>query len=48
MIITQNYGLLRMRFSEEVIAGVSKYKDGKISWECPSNLVPNPGALGYK
>ena len=32
MAITQNYEVILMRFSEEIIAGISKYKDGKISW----------------
>ena len=48
MVVTQNYGLRKMRFSEKIIAGLSRYKDGKNILEGPLNVVPNPGALGYE
>ena len=32
MVVTQNYGLIWMEFSERIRAGISKYKDGKVSW----------------
>ena len=48
MIISQKYELIRMRPSEKIIAGLSKYKDGKNILEYPSKLLPNPGVLGYE
>ena len=46
MVVTQNFRLIRLRFLEEIIAGLSKHKDGKNILEHPSNIVSNPGALG--
>ena len=48
MVITQNYGLIWTGFSEEIIAGISKYKVVKNILECPSKLLQYPGALGYE
>ena len=48
MIVTQKYRLIWMRSSEKIIVGISKYKDRKNTLDCPSNILPNPGALGYK
>ena len=47
MVVIQNYGLISMRFSEEILAGLS-IKIEKNILECLSNVVPNPGALGWK
>ena len=47
MVITQNYGLIWMGFSEEVIAGISKYKAIRNILECPSKSLQDPGAVGY-
>ena len=48
MVVTQNFRIIRMKFIEEIIAGLGKYDDGKNNLECPSNIVPNPGALECK
>ena len=45
MVITQNYGLIWMGFFEEIVAGISKYKDVKNILECPSKLLQDPGAF---
>ena len=48
VVVNQVYGLIWMRFSEKIIAGISKYKDEKNILKCRSKLLPNPGVLGYK
>ena len=48
MVVTQKYRLIWMRFSEKIVTVISKYEDGKNILECPSKLLPNPGALGYE
>ena len=47
MVVTQNYGIIWMGFSEMIRAGIGKYKDGKNIQECPSNLLSNAYVLGY-
>ena len=48
MAISQNYGLVWMGFSEEIITGISKYKHVKNVQECPSKLLQDPGMLGFE
>ena len=48
MVITWSYELMCMGFSEEIIAGINKYKDVKNILECPPKLLQDPGALWYE
>ena len=48
MVVAWNYRLMLMGFLEKTQVGIRKHKDGKNILECPSKLLPNPGAFGYE
>ena len=45
MVVTQNFRLMWIRFSEKIIVDIRKCKDRKNILECPSKSLPNPSAL---